>query len=646
MAVNAINVSRVSSTLQTDALLSALRRNTVTLYTEQNRLSVGRQFITPSDDPRRSSRALDLNQVLDQQDQLLTNIRHGADTLNATDSAMADVNDLINQAQSVASQNVGSLSSADERRAAAEVVTAIREQLVTIGNRQFGGRYLFAGRDTNQQPFVSAPEGVAYVGDTGDIFTRTDFNELSPINLPGNVLFGAISSQIQGQGTLAPRLTADMRIEDLRGVRQQGVARGAFEIVEEGGAGRVVIDLSKTDTVGDIVDIINTTAKAAGAGFTAALTDTGITLSPGGSSISVRDIGTGGTAADLGIVSSAPTSSDIVGGDIGALLSSTTLVTDLAAGLGVDLTGGLLIQNGERSATVDLAEAKTVQDIINAINGSGMNVRAQINANRDGIDVVNLVSGTSLSVGENEGGTASALGFRSLDLTTPLASLNNGKGVRNEPGKTDLRIVARNGDTFEVNIDGLKTVGEVIDAINEAATAEGVQVAADLTTLGNGIRLTDSSGGTGTLHVEPANLSFAADDLGISKIVDDPDAALVGDDVNAARANGLLTSLVELERALGQDDSSAITQAAEDMDVHLENFNRARGIVGARAKGLEDRVAQTESAVTATQSLLSNVQDLDYTEAVTRFQAAQTALQASLLTGSKVMSTSLMDYLG
>ena len=57
------------------------------------------------------------------------------------------------------------------------------------------------------------------------------------------------------------------------------------------------------------------------------------------------------------------------------------------------------------------------------------------------------------------------------------------------------------------------------------------------------------------------------------------------------------------------------------------------------------RLHRTEDAVLATKTLLSDLTDLDYTEAVTRFQQAQTALQANLLTGSRMLQISLMDFL-
>jgi len=60
---------------------------------------------------------------------------------------------------------------------------------------------------------------------------------------------------------------------------------------------------------------------------------------------------------------------------------------------------------------------------------------------------------------------------------------------------------------------------------------------------------------------------------------------------------------------------------------------------------MQDRLQQTQDAVTATNILLSNLKDVDYTQAVTKFQQAQTALQASLVSISKMQNLSLLDFL-
>ena len=57
-----------------------------------------------------------------------------------------------------------------------------------------------------------------------------------------------------------------------------------------------------------------------------------------------------------------------------------------------------------------------------------------------------------------------------------------------------------------------------------------------------------------------------------------------------------------------------------------------------------DRLTQTEDATTATTALLSELQDVDFTEAVTKFQQAQTALQASLQMASQSLNLSLFDF--
>jgi flagellin-like hook-associated protein FlgL len=189
------------------------------------------------------------------------------------------------------------------------------------------------------------------------------------------------------------------------------------------------------------------------------------------------------------------------------------------------------------------------------------------------------------------------------------------------------------------------TIADVLEAINTAAAGAGVAVTADLAATGNGIRLTDATGGAGSLSVSRANLSYAVDDLGLEKRQTPGETQLISDDVNGVQVNGVLGALYDLEAALRGNDSQGITIAAEALDARLADFNRVRGVVGARAAAMQDRLMQTENAVFATESFLSEVQDLDYSEAITKFQQAQMTLQATLLTGSQIANTSLLDFL-
>jgi len=307
----------------------------------------------------------------------------------------------------------------------------------------------------------------------------------------------------------------------------------------------------------------------------------------------------------------------------------------------------LLITNGMNTATVDLSTAKTVQDVINAINNAGVFVLARISETGTGIDVFNQVSGTSLSIGENGGTTATDLGIRTFDMGTPLSQLNFGDGVTtvSGTGQADLQIAAKNAAIVNVDIDGAVTVGDVIDRINAAAIAAGVAIQASLATTGNGIRIADSTGGAGNLAVTIVNLSEAPIDLGLQKSISGTVTELIGDDVGLTRNEGILGALFDLETALRRDDTQGISAAAGRLDILRGEVTRMHGIIGARSQTMATKRAQIEDATATTQVFLSNVQDLDYAEAATRLQTAMTQLQANLQAGSSVLNLSLMDFL-
>ncbi|MCH8146477.1 MAG: flagellar hook-associated protein FlgL, partial [Planctomycetes bacterium] len=237
MAINPVNLSRVSQSMRTSFVTSSLRRNQLELLSTQTRIASGQRFISPSDDPVASSRVMDLTHMLARQSQFMANVSHGDNVLAAADSAVTEINSLLIEAQTLASQNVSNLTSAAEREADAELIAAIRHQLQLVGNRQFDGRFIFAGRDTTDRPFIEVLSGVAYVGDTGDLLTRVSDAQTAVINVPGNLLFGALSSRIESGADLSPLITEQTRLEDLGGANGEGVRIGRLIFNEPGGAG-------------------------------------------------------------------------------------------------------------------------------------------------------------------------------------------------------------------------------------------------------------------------------------------------------------------------------------------------------------------------------------------------------------------------
>ncbi len=637
MAILPVPLARVSNQLQSNLALSSLATTQRQLLEVQNEISTGKRVNTPSDDPGTAAIIQQLQKTLEQRQSFATNLQSANSQLSEVDSTTGDLSALLQQAQDIASQNVGSDVTPDQRTAAAAVVKTLYDQVLSIGNKQFNGVYLFGGDRSTEPPFKDNNGTIQFVGSSNVLSNNFDEHAVLPFQVAGDQLFGALTMQVTGATNLAPALTAVTRLVELGGASGDGVRPGAIRMGN--GATTVDVDLSTADSVQDVVNTIN----AAGlAGVTASLGSDGIQLS-GGGNISVNEIGSGTTAGDLGIL--IPTGGGagvtVTGQNLGAKVTPLTKLADLRGGAGLDLSG-LTITNGGAAVNISLAGAQSVQDVLNAVNGSKAGVLARINAGGTGIDIVNPTQGTAMTISENGGATAAELGVRSFTPNTKLSDLNGGKGVRTATGP-DLQVTRKNGTTFSVDLDGLQTVQDVINAINAADGGGGV--AAAFTTSGNGISLTDGTGGAGTLAVSPMNASLGPADLGLlaAPAVGN---TLTGGDVNPVNSNGIFASLGKLQAALQANNQTAITEAAQSLKVDHDRVVVMRGQTGARVKELESRQTRLDDENVATKSLLSNLQDTDFTTAVTRFQTLQNALQANYQMTAKVLHMSLLDFLG
>ncbi len=643
MSIQAIRGMRVSSSMQSQMLLEQMRTNMLQLFGSQQQLSTGKRLLVPSDDPAGAARALNLNSILERQGQLQRNADVADRFAAATESALVDVRDVLNQASAIASQNAGVPADAQQRAASAGVVKGLIEQLLTVANRQQNGIYLFAGQTCDKPPFEEALGGVLYKGDTSNLSVNVDGTGLQMISLTGEQVFGAISAEVRGWNPLTPRLDQTVRLADLRGAGGEGVRLGPIDIQEVGGVGSFRVDLSRANTLGDVVNAINAAAGNAGASVNASVTTGGLQLAVNPAfTLQVTDPGQGTAALDLGIRQAVPAAGPLVSPYLKPKVTLTTPVAYLQSGSGVDQSSGLLISNAGKTVQVDLSGAQTVQDILNAINGTGLGVMAQINEDGTGIDVRSRLSGSQLSIGEAGGLTATWLGIRSLHEGTTLASLNEGRGVGTAAG-ADFRIVAKSGANVDVDLDGARTMADVIVKINAAASGAGVSLTASLATTGNGLRLSDGTGGAGALHVERLSGSAAMDGLGLE--VAATGSELISRHVSIVRPSGTFTVLEDLWSALSSNDTAGITAAGEKLSGLLQGIGTAQGQAGTLGQQVAAQKAHLGDAVLASKSLLSEVQDADYTEAITRFTQAQTILQANMMTGSRLMQLSLLDFL-
>lgn len=633
MAISPINVARVSQNLRAFNLLETVRGQQVNLFRTQNQLSTGLKFRSPSEDVPNATATMLIDRQLDRIEQVQENLSIVNGTITSAETAMDQAIRLMQDARNIALEAASDTVDEEERTSLARVVTSIVDEMIAIGNREYLGQYLFSGNRTDETPFSHGLGGVQFAGDDGrrETIVDTDFAQ-DQFTISGQSFFGAVSPPVEGRVDLDPLVTAQTRILDLR--NPVGEAPEFGQIVVSDGVDSTTVDLSSAATVGDLVDLMNAQMPPT---LTASLAAGRIQIA-GTTAITVAEFGGGRTAQQLGIGTSAPVPS-VLGGNLNPIVTNRTRVDDLLQGAGLNLSGNILIQNGDTSATIDLSQSETVEDILNAINGAEVGAWAKLSADGRHIEILNRVSGTDLRVLENGGQSAQNLGIRTTMPDTKLSELNDGKGVFGRDGD-DFTLTTADGTAMTFDVSPADTLQDVLDLLNGGG---GGLITAELSTTGHGIVITDNSTGPGTLNVLAINQSPALVGLGLDVFA--TGNQLVGEDVNPIRVDSAFTTLLELEDGLLRNDRDDIGFATQRLDRTLENMLEIRGQMAATAKVMSDRVERLESTDTAAQVLRSDVADADLTESVVQFQQLQTALQANLQSSSRVLRLSLLDFL-
>src|SRR4051794_41041326 len=119
MAILPVPLARVSNQLRTNTALQSINKTQQQLLEVQNEISTGKRVNSPSDDPGASAIIQQLQKTLEQRQAFSTNLQQASSQLGETDSTLGDLTSLLQQAQTIASQNVGSDVTADQRTAAA-----------------------------------------------------------------------------------------------------------------------------------------------------------------------------------------------------------------------------------------------------------------------------------------------------------------------------------------------------------------------------------------------------------------------------------------------------------------------------------------------------------------------------------------------
>lgn len=165
-----------------------------------NEISSGTRVNSLSDDPVTVGENVLLGSQLRLDDSFSQTESSTVGMLQVTDSTLGSAVSQLTQALSLATEgNNGSLNASDLKSIATQI-SGIRDEVLSLANTTYMGRYIFAGSQGGASPYslnsAVTPNIVAYNGDTVISYVMTPNGQKIQTNVPGNQIFSDPSNDV------------------------------------------------------------------------------------------------------------------------------------------------------------------------------------------------------------------------------------------------------------------------------------------------------------------------------------------------------------------------------------------------------------------------------------------------------------------
>ncbi|MDO8940235.1 MAG: flagellar hook-associated protein FlgL [Methylicorpusculum sp.] len=217
-------------------------------------------------------------------------------------------------------------------------------------------------------------------------------------------------------------------------------------------------------------------------------------------------------------------------------------------------------------------------------------------------------------------------------------------------GDRFLRYGLAGGSSFDLVSDGgtasialtaeFTNLDALVTEINSQIETQGMKNSMQARTNGNKVEFVSlTTGINSTIKIQNANVFFL-DNAGFKE-----GQSNAADNV-FLNEDDLRLNKPEIRRFSTEEVYNAnLGNVLTDLDSALDSLLQARTSVGARLRALDDQESQNDKFIIDTRSTLSATQDLDYAEAISRFNLQQMSLQAAQQAFSQVQRLSLFNYL-
>ena len=574
----------------------------------REKIATGKSLVRPSDD---TSKLRSIEILKSQQRKIESydkSINFLTDRYKLEDSVLSSASDILIRLKDLAIQAANDTMSTADRDIIAVEVKSLRNELISLGNtRDVEGNFIFSGSRTETQPFVIdvATGDVAYAGDNRRLFAAVSESRTIQSNTDGTEIFQPV-----GRAS---------KTFELRGFESEGAHN--FKV------GESVIEFEVTSPLSNeqIKTAISSSLQASQISSSVAVKTTEtVTTGTVTNYDGVMTVSDGITTVTKDYTSSSPANLDTVLADIRAHASY----------------GDLLF-------TVDKAANGTQLEYNWKTDSADYQVET--------VTVGTLGSYTALSI--SDGTTTitpavpgSGAGYASIDAAvTAIKAATNyanlGFTVTKAYNGTDIEFIWKTtGDqaaTATYAATGVANEAIATSTNKSPESARAIYSADD-----GGTSLGSISGGTPTINLTmTGSPGMVVDGVGVTQSQGDSTAVSVSMTESTTKGVDFFGMVGDLFDALSSDKRGDIGRAVSELTFAQESMAIAAGSIGAKLNNLERQQDINADFRLRVDQLLSSEEDLDYSKAVTQFNAEMVRLEATQASFARVAQLSLFEYI-
>lgn len=191
---------RISTSWSNQLGISSILDQQSKVSESQLKLSSGKKYLAPSENPVATASLLSLDQHIKEGQQYQDNINVARQRLGLEEAGLNNATEIVQKIRELAVQGLNASNTQTNRQQIAAQIDQLNAQLSGIANTQnANGEYIFSGYKTDTRPFADAP-AYTYQGDGNQRSIAIGHSRLVADGDPGEAVFGTVDAS----GSLIP----------------------------------------------------------------------------------------------------------------------------------------------------------------------------------------------------------------------------------------------------------------------------------------------------------------------------------------------------------------------------------------------------------------------------------------------------------